>query len=172
MEFESLADSPAYDAFLKLVDAVKKEAARVNNMTMEEAWGRNGALEMVQLIPGHLGVATLTSTTHYGYRFSVAVAAADGLIQIQIPAQRTAGLYGFVDSTPGVRLMSQLNLSIGSRVSRQWPTKPSQSQMNDHSHRQDPILIPASKTLTVTDACYTAGNLELTFLGVYAQPKS
>ena len=171
MEFDEL-EGPAYDAFLKLVDAVKKEAARVNNMTMEQAWGRNGALEMVQLLPEHLGVATLTSTTHYGYRFSVAVGAADGLISRQIPAQRTAGVYGYCDSTPGVRLSSQLNLSIGSRVSRQWPMKPTQSQINDQSNRLDPILVPASKTLTVTNACFTAGNLEMTFLGVYAQPKS
>jgi len=171
MEFDKL-EGPAYDAFLKLVDAVKKEAARVNNMTMEQAWGRNGALELVQLLPEHLGVATLTSTTHYGYRFSVAVSSTDGLISHQVPSQRVIGIYGYVDSTPGQRLSDQLNISIGSRVSRQWPMKPAQCFMNDHSIRLDPILVPASKTLTITNACHTAGNLELTFLGVYAQPKS
>lgn len=157
---------------MKLVDAVKKEGARVNNMTMEQAWGRNGALELVQLLPEHMGVATLTSTTHYGYRFSVAVSATDGLYQQTMPSNRVAGIYGFVDSTPTNRLSSQLNITIGSRLSRQWPMKPSQMNMNDHSIRLDPIVIPDSKQVTITNACYTAGNLELTLLGVYAQPKS
>jgi len=171
MEFHKF-EGPAYDAFLKLVDSVKKEGARVNNLDMNAAWGVNGALEMVQLLPEHLGVATLTSTTHYGYRFSVAVGAADGLISRQIPAQRVAALYGYVDSTPTNRLMSQLNLTIGTRIARQWPSKPAQSSLEDASYRQDPILIPASKTLVITNACHNAGNLEITFLGVYAQPKS
>lgn len=170
MEFDEL-EGPAFDAYLKLIDAVKQEGARLNNMTMEAAWGKNGALQLVQLLPEHLGVATLTSTTHYGYRFSVAVGAADGLINHLIPAQRVAGIYGYNDSTPGVRLSSQLNLSIGSRLARQWPMKPTQSQINDQSNRLDPILVPASKTIVITNACYTAGNLELTFLGVYAEPK-
>lgn len=171
MEYDKL-EGPALDAYLKLIDWVKKEAARVNNMDMNAAWGPNGALELVQLIPSQLGVATLTSTTHYGYRFSVAVSSTDGLINIQIPAQRVAGIYGYVDSTPTNFLISQLNLSVGSRLARQWPTKPTQNQMNSSSMRFDPLALPASKTLSITDACYTAGNLELTFLGLYAQPKS
>lgn len=172
MDFDKL-EGPAYDAFLKLVDAVKKEASRINGMTMEQAWGANGALQLVQLIPGHLGVATLTSTTHYGYRFSVAVGATDGLISLApVPSQRVVGIYGLVDSTPGIRLCSQMNISIGTRLARQWPEKPFQATLNDHSYRQDPLMITASKNLVVTQACHNAGNQELTFLGVYAEPKS
>lgn len=171
MEYDKL-EGPALDAFLKLIDAVKIEAARVNNLTMDQAWGRNGALELLQLLPADLGVGTLTSTTHYGYRFSVAVSATDGLISRLVPSQRVIGIYGYVDSTPTAFLSSQLNMSIGTRLARQWPMKPAQMQLNEHCFRLDPIVVPASKTLTVTNACYTAGNLELTFLGVFAQPKA
>src|SRR3989304_9871022 len=99
MESDKL-EGPALDAMLKLVDWVKKEASRVNNMTMDQAWGANGALELINLVPRDLGVATLTSTTHYGYRYSVAVGAADGLISRLVPAQGVLGIYGYVDSKP------------------------------------------------------------------------
>jgi len=171
MEFNELEGS-AYDAFLKLVDAVKKDAARVNNMDMEAAWGKNGALELVQLLPEHLGVATLTSTTQYGYSFAVAVGATDGLYQRTLPAGRCLGIYGFVDSTPGRRTSSQLNFTIGSRLSRQWPMQPAQAQINDCAMRLDPIEVPESKQVTITNACYNAGSLILTMLGIFAQPKS
>lgn len=170
MEFQKL-EGPAFDAFLKIVDAVKKDAARVNNMNMEEAWGRNGALELIQLIPLDLGVATLTSTTRYGYSFGVAIGAADGLIQRTIPAGRALGIYGFTDGTV-LPTASQLNISIGSRLSRSWPMIPAQNQINNTACRLDPIEVPESKQLTITDSCYFAGTLIIAFLGVYAQPKS
>lgn len=172
MEYDEL-EGPAYDAFLKLIDAVKLEAARLNNMNMEQAWGKNGALELIQLLPQHLGRATINAATHYGYSYAVVAGAADGLIALApVPPQRVIGIWGYVDSTPGLPLSDQLNITIGTRLSRNWPMKPAQSQLNNTANRLDPILVPASKNLTITNACHLAGGLNLTFLGVFAQPKS
>lgn len=175
MEFNML-EGPAYDAFLKLIDAVKKEGARLNNLTMEEAWGKAGALQMVQLLPQHVGVGAASvaaANRLYGYRFTVAVAAADGLFNLApVPAGRVIGIWGWVDSTPGLRLSSQLNITVGSRLARQWPMPYAQGQINDAAHRLDPLLIPASKNFIVTNACYLAGDLDFMWLGVYAEPKS
>jgi len=172
MEMHKL-EGMALDAYLKMLDLVKLEAARVNNLQPAQAWGVNGALEILQLLPANLGVATLTSTTHYGYRFSVAVGATDGLISLTpVPANRVIGIYGFVDSTPVNRLTSQMNITKGTRIARQWPEKPTQSSLEDACYRLDPIVIPATNNLLITQACHNAGNQELTFLGVIAQPKS
>lgn len=165
-------EGPALDTFLKLVDWVKAEGARVNNMTQDAAWGKNGALELLQLLPANLGRATLNSTTHYGYRYSVAVGATNGIILTTVAAQRVIGIYGYVDSTPNTFNWDQLNISIGNRLARNWPMKPTQAVMNQTAIRFDPIVIPSSKTLTITAAAHAANYEELTFLGVWAQPKA
>jgi hypothetical protein len=172
MEFHKL-EGAALDAYLKLIDAVKKEAARVNNMTLDQAWGVNGALELLQLLPANIGRATLTSTTHYGYRYSVGIGATQGILPAtQIAAQRVVGIYGYVDTTPGARMWDQMQITIGTRLARQWPLKPTFANPEDASYRFDPIVVPASKQLTITVACHQANYEEFTFLGVFAQPKA
>lgn len=171
MEYFKL-EGPALDAFYRLIDNVKKEAARVNNMDLNTAWGPNGALELLQLLPANLGRATLTSTTHYGYRYSTGIGATQGLINLApVPANRVIGIWGFVDTSP-MPIIDQLNITIGTRLSRNWPTKEAQSEMNNKADRLDPIIIPSSKNLVITVACHQANWFELTWLGVWAQPKS
>ena len=178
-------DGIALDAYLKMRRQVMKEAARINNLSWTDAWGRTepapGSETFDNLLPGPeaaLKVEDLIytdlgrATTQFGERYPGLVTGQNVTqINLLVPAGRVVGINGILDSTVNPAMV-QVDMNIGGRTAREWPTRPGQSEINNAMYFFDPIIIPGTKQLTI-DLWLATGQTEfVTFLGIYAEPKA
>jgi hypothetical protein len=164
------------------------EAARINKLSIREAWGidaipspeavsfknllpgPDAALRIRDLEPEHLGL-TCNSTTEYGYLFS-GLAAGENTAQVSetIDNGRVVGIYGLLDNTTSPALV-QVDVNIGEKEARVWPTRPGQSEINDAIYVLDPIFVVEAQTLKIDLWMATAQDERITFMGLYVEPK-
>lgn len=180
-------EGPALEAYLKMRRQVMKEAARINNMSWKDAWatseptpgsetyanllpGPEAALKVEDLIYTDLGQANIAPVG--GQFWGLASGQNVTQINLNIPAGRVVGIYGVSIQTANPALV-QIDVNIGGRTAREWPTRPGWSEINDQMYFLDPVIIPGTKQLTVDFWEATATSPEqITFLGVYAEPKA
>lgn len=172
-------EGPAYKAYLLLRRQMMVEAARINNMDFQTAWGiprapdmgavtyenllpgPDASLKLIDLTPEHLGI-TQDATTEQGYLFNLATEGENtNQVNTTISNGRVAGIYGVhvlgeydVPSTvqEGGNPMTrllQIDVNIGGREARVWPMRPIYDSPSKELYFLDPVLVTEAKTLTI-----------------------
>lgn len=182
-------EGPALKAYLLFRRQMMNEALRIHKMNVRTAWdipaipppetvsyenllpGPDAALKIEDLEPEDLGI-TVNSTTEYGYKFA-SLSAGENTKEVEktIDNGRVAGIYGLLDNTTDPALV-QVEVNIGGREARVWPTRAGQSEINDAMYFLDPIYVVQAQKLTIDLVMATAQDEKISFLGLFIEPKS
>jgi len=181
-------EGPAWKAYLLLRRQMMLEACRIHKMDPRTAWdipsipppeavtyenllpGPEAALKIEDLEPADIGI-TENSTTEYGYKFAD-LSAGENTAEVSVTLNngRVAGIYGLLDNTTSPALV-QVDINIGGREARVWPTRPGQSEINDAMYFLDPIYVVEAQKLEIDLWMATAQDEKITFLGLFISPK-
>jgi len=178
-------EGPALNAYLKMRRQVMKEAARINNLAWQDAWGKPepqpGTENFDNLLPGPEAAlkcedAIYTdfgrATTQFGERYPGLVTGQNAQrINTTIPAGRVLGIHGICQHSTTPQTV-QFDFIVSGRTARQYPARPGQSEINDAMYLLDPLIISGTKVLQIDFWEATAAVEFVTFLGLYAEPKA